>query len=179
MFIRRRTTVLVLASALCCSAGCVERVISITSEPSGSLVHLNDEEVGRTPLTVPFTFYGVYDVRLSHEKRWLPIDQAAAALRLSANDVMQLVRDRRLESRIEDGGELVLLGYRPLWTRREAKAPWWEAPGPDLVAEAIPHGKSEIRWHFELQCAAQPDVDLLIDHARQLRATLDDSDRSP
>ncbi len=45
-------------------AGCVERTISITSEPSGALVYLNDEEVGRTPVTVPFTYYGKYDVRL-------------------------------------------------------------------------------------------------------------------
>jgi len=51
------------AAALGC-VGCVERLISITSEPSGALVHLNDQQVGRTPLTVPFTFYGVYDVRL-------------------------------------------------------------------------------------------------------------------
>lgn len=47
--------------------GCVQRTIKITSEPSGALVHLNDEAVGRTPLTVPFTFYGVYDVRLDKE----------------------------------------------------------------------------------------------------------------
>ena len=39
----------------------------ITSEPSGALVHLNDEEVGRTPATVPFTYYGTYDVRLEAE----------------------------------------------------------------------------------------------------------------
>jgi len=50
------------ASIMCC--GCVERLIMITSEPSGALVYLNDDEVGRTPLTVPFTFYGTYDVRL-------------------------------------------------------------------------------------------------------------------
>lgn len=47
--------------------GCVQRVISITSEPSGALVHLNDREVGRTPVEVPFTFYGTYDVRLERE----------------------------------------------------------------------------------------------------------------
>jgi hypothetical protein len=58
-------TLLCAASLMCC--GCVERLITITSEPSGALVHLNDEEVGRTPLTVPFTFYGTYDVRLETE----------------------------------------------------------------------------------------------------------------
>ena len=47
--------------------GCVERTITITSTPPGSLLYLNDEEVGRTPVTVPFRFYGVYDVRLEHD----------------------------------------------------------------------------------------------------------------
>lgn len=49
------------------TVGCVERTITITSEPSGALVHLNDEEIGRTPTTVHFTWYGVYDVRLSKD----------------------------------------------------------------------------------------------------------------
>lgn len=45
--------------------GCgTQRTITISSDPSGALVHLNDVEVGRTPVTVPFTFYGTYDVRL-------------------------------------------------------------------------------------------------------------------
>lgn len=39
----------------------------MTSDPSGALVHLNDQEVGRTPVDVPFLFYGEYDVRLSKE----------------------------------------------------------------------------------------------------------------
>ncbi len=53
--------------------GCVQRTISITSEPTGALVYLNDEEVGRTPVTVPYRFYGVYDVRLEldgHQPLW-------------------------------------------------------------------------------------------------------------
>lgn len=47
-----------------CLAGCVERRIHITSEPSGALVSLNDVEVGATPCEVDFTYFGVYDVRL-------------------------------------------------------------------------------------------------------------------
>ena len=61
-------------------AGCVERTVTITSEPQGALVYLNDEEVGRTPVTVPFTFYGMYDVRLEragYEPLWTK--QKAAA----------------------------------------------------------------------------------------------------
>ncbi len=47
--------------------GCTQRTIYVTSEPAGALVYLNDQEVGRTPVSVPFTHYGVYDVRLELE----------------------------------------------------------------------------------------------------------------
>ena len=47
-----------------CLAGCVERRIHITSEPTGAMVSLNDVDVGSTPCEVDFTYFGVYDVRL-------------------------------------------------------------------------------------------------------------------
>lgn len=121
--------VLALAGTVCVG-GCVQRTITVTSEPTGALVHLNDEEVGRTPVTVPFTWYGTYDVRLERQ------------------------------------------GYAPLWTQAEAAAPWWEYPGPDLVAEAIPGVKSEVDWHFELEkraAADAVDTDALIERADELR----------
>ncbi len=113
------------------SVGCIQRTISITSEPTGALVYLNDDEVGRTPVTVPFTFYGVYDVRMEAE------------------------------------------GYHPLWTQQRAKAPWWETPGIDLFAEAVPKNKAELKWHFtmdEQPPADEVDADKLLGHARQMRA---------
>jgi len=51
-----------VALAGVCLSGCVERRLKITSDPPGALVYLADEEVGRTPLTVPFTWYGDYEV---------------------------------------------------------------------------------------------------------------------
>jgi hypothetical protein len=48
--------------------GCVERRLVIGSDPDGALVLLNDREIGRTPISVPFTWYGDYDVRLRYEK---------------------------------------------------------------------------------------------------------------
>jgi len=50
-------------------AGCygqVQRTLTIDSEPEGARCWLNDNEVGRTPVTVPFTWYGTYSVRLEH-----------------------------------------------------------------------------------------------------------------
>jgi hypothetical protein len=42
----------------------VVRTLTVESEPQGAVVWLNDNEVGRTPVTVPFTWYGVYRIRL-------------------------------------------------------------------------------------------------------------------
>lgn len=47
------------------TAGCAERRIRITSDPPGAIVHVNDVEVGVTPVDVIYTWNGVYDVRLT------------------------------------------------------------------------------------------------------------------
>ena len=55
---------LVLAASL---GGCVRRTMTIRTEPvSGARVFLNDEEVGRSPVAVDFTWYGDYDVIIRH-----------------------------------------------------------------------------------------------------------------
>ena len=43
-------------------SGCIERTVSINTEPEGATVVLNDEEVGKSPVRVPFTWYGDYDI---------------------------------------------------------------------------------------------------------------------
>jgi hypothetical protein len=45
--------------------GCVKKTLTIDSQPAGALVVINDVEVGRTPVTVPFTWYGNYEIILS------------------------------------------------------------------------------------------------------------------
>jgi hypothetical protein len=59
-----------LLAALCLAplTGCVERKLTIGSDPEGAVVTLNDEEIGRTPITVPFLWYGDYNVVLRYEK---------------------------------------------------------------------------------------------------------------
>jgi hypothetical protein len=47
--------------------GCVERKLTINTEPQGALVMLNDEEIGTSPVTVSFEWYGDYWVRISKE----------------------------------------------------------------------------------------------------------------
>jgi hypothetical protein len=58
-------TVCLIASSLL--AGCVERKLTINTEPQGALVLLNDEEIGTSPVTVSFEWYGDYWVRISKE----------------------------------------------------------------------------------------------------------------
>ena len=53
-------------SLLSLAGGCVgvRRELTIESDPPGALVYLNGDEVGRTPVTREFTYYGTADIRL-------------------------------------------------------------------------------------------------------------------
>ena len=56
---------LVLSSLLAlASAGCVERRMTIRSNPSNALVILDGQEIGFTPVSVPFHYYGVRQIKL-------------------------------------------------------------------------------------------------------------------
>jgi hypothetical protein len=48
-------------------AGCVERRLTINTEPQGAIVVLNDEEIGPSPVTVSFEWYGDYSVTIRKE----------------------------------------------------------------------------------------------------------------
>src|SRR5580704_3461621 len=59
-----------ICALIACAAagpGCVERTMTFTTNPPGSLLYLNGEEVGRTPLTRDFKWYGTYDVAIRKE----------------------------------------------------------------------------------------------------------------
>jgi len=64
---KKTTIILFIITTGLCVGGCVERIIKITTEPSGALVWLNDEEIGATPVTVDFTWYGDYEVVIRKE----------------------------------------------------------------------------------------------------------------
>lgn len=49
------------------TAGCVERKMTFTTEPSGALVVVSNVEKGRTPLTTDFLWYGDYEVVITKE----------------------------------------------------------------------------------------------------------------
>ncbi|MCA9292587.1 MAG: PEGA domain-containing protein [Phycisphaerales bacterium] len=126
---RRPAIAIAFVCMTCALPGCVERRIVITSEPTGATVFLNDTEVGRTPVEVDFTYFGVYDVRVRKD------------------------------------------GFEPLATTAEAKAPFYEWPGVDLVAMLVPvTKKTRIDWHFDLQ-PANADESSLLERASAARAS--------
>ncbi len=47
--------------------GCIERRLTINTVPSGALVSLNDEEIGVSPVTVNFNWYGDYRIQIIKE----------------------------------------------------------------------------------------------------------------
>lgn len=62
---RKWCTAMFLA-ALVSLAGCVERALVITSEPTGADVTVNQQWKGKTPYVLPFKHYGVYDIWIEH-----------------------------------------------------------------------------------------------------------------
>jgi hypothetical protein len=45
-------------------SGCVERRLTINTNPSGAQVLLNDEDIGVSPVTTTFKWYGDYNITL-------------------------------------------------------------------------------------------------------------------
>ncbi|HEY1922731.1 MAG TPA: PEGA domain-containing protein [Tepidisphaeraceae bacterium] len=83
------------------SGGCVERILSVQSNPPGALVYLNGQEMGRTPVERDFTWYGTYDVVVRHEGyetikknepviapiyEWVPLDLFSELLPIPIKD---------------------------------------------------------------------------------------------
>lgn len=79
---------------------------------------------------------------------------------------------------------LELDGYEPIHEGREAKAPFYEYPGPDLIASALPTRiRSNIDWHYDLQPApslATADGErAILDRAAALRDRLGPAPEPP
>ena len=59
----------VLATTIALASGCngVRRRLTVTSEPSGAIVYLNNKEIGRTPISTNFLYSGTYNIRCYKE----------------------------------------------------------------------------------------------------------------
>lgn len=61
----RVCSLIFVLGAIAIIGGCVERQLTINTVPTGGVVILNDEEIGESPVTVSFQWYGDYNVRVS------------------------------------------------------------------------------------------------------------------
>ena len=60
----RRLWVLCCLLCLCGSGGCIHRRMTILSDPPGALVMVEGEELGYTPMSLDFTYYGTREITL-------------------------------------------------------------------------------------------------------------------
>jgi hypothetical protein len=81
----RRTTpfcplaVACAAMAMLCGSGCVQRRITIRSNPPGALVYVDKYEIGKTPCSVGYIYYGTREIKLVKDgyetltvMQWIP-----------------------------------------------------------------------------------------------------------
>lgn len=138
----RRALVMLAAAVLATAlAGCVDRKLTITSEPSGALVYVSDVEVGRTPVTVPFTWYGDYEIILR---------PAGAG---------------------EEGPSTQPAPYGTLRTHTWILPPAYDVPPWDLISQAfVPWTYHyHVHRHFVLPPLELPPDEQLIENAQQLQ----------
>lgn len=61
-------TLITLCVLFAAQLGCVQRRLTVRSNPPGALVYIDDVEVGTTPVSIPFTYYGTRTVRLEKDR---------------------------------------------------------------------------------------------------------------
>jgi PEGA domain len=71
MVLQRRTTsphvrlcLFFLAGLTLLESGCVRRRLNVYSNPPGALVYVDNQQIGTTPCSVDFTYYGTREIRL-------------------------------------------------------------------------------------------------------------------
>jgi len=62
--VRRLSVCFAVAFLVAVQSGCVQRRFTIRSNPPGALVYIDDYEIGTTPVSTDFVYYGTRKVRL-------------------------------------------------------------------------------------------------------------------
>lgn len=60
----RLALVALVAWGLIASPGCVRRRLTVRSNPPGALLYVDNQQIGSTPCSVDFTYYGTREIRL-------------------------------------------------------------------------------------------------------------------
>ncbi|MBT3353609.1 MAG: PEGA domain-containing protein [Candidatus Scalindua sp.] len=58
---------LILVAAVFAFSGCVTRSITVKTNPSNALVYVDDELIGESPVSMPFTFYGTRKIMIERK----------------------------------------------------------------------------------------------------------------
>jgi len=59
-----RLLLLAVALFCVCQSGCVRRRMTIRSNPPGARVYIDDQDIGTTPVSTSFTYYGTRKIKL-------------------------------------------------------------------------------------------------------------------
>lgn len=59
-----RLVLLATLVLLACQVGCVRRRLTIRSNPPGALVFIDDQEIGFTPVSTAYTYYGTRKIQI-------------------------------------------------------------------------------------------------------------------
>ncbi len=62
--LRRKATFVLIVLMLLPAGGCVRRRLNVRSNPPGALVYVDNQQIGTTPCSVDFTYYGTREIRL-------------------------------------------------------------------------------------------------------------------
>ena len=57
----------VIGLLLLTQVGCVHRKLTVHSQPEGALVSVDNQTIGYTPVSMPFTYYGTRDIRVEKD----------------------------------------------------------------------------------------------------------------
>ncbi|MDB4671246.1 PEGA domain-containing protein [Pirellulaceae bacterium] len=67
-FDMKKSLILLLCGLTIISTGCLRRRLTIRSNPPGALVYVDDVQIGHSPVSVPFTYYGTRTIRLEKDR---------------------------------------------------------------------------------------------------------------
>lgn len=59
-----RAAVLVVLAAAVCFCGCVRRRLTVRTNPPGAMVYVDNQAIGRSPISTDFTYYGTREIRM-------------------------------------------------------------------------------------------------------------------
>jgi hypothetical protein len=105
------------------NTGCVQRKLTVKSNPPGADVYFNEEHRGKTPVDFDFKWYWTHKVELRKEGyqpvvnyetikapvyMWMPFDLAMELLPFTIRDSHELAYDLKLREEAPDDNEVVI-----------------------------------------------------------------------